>query len=317
MWLRGDCCVEGFFSKSFLGVMEGMERDVKEGGGDAETEQGGVENVLQDAVQLQTGAGKGLNKRMSWASGMKEEESPGKKAAKRRMSMKNRRVSFAPDPELTMIHTFVKDDGSSPLPATREDQHYGNGLSGRGTREIGDITAGLPTLGELAEEEEEDINVQDVGIGNQQQGYEYAYGATAEDMTHSITAAVPRLGELLEEDELGGYQPDSFGIMQGKETGMNDPDVMASPPVMAGSGSMAGLVSPGALDGGHTVDESKYSPEIGGSEPGEGGAQENKWGFVPGTEDTLDLDLKGHGMFFSLVEYCRKFPGFMLLFPLG
>ena len=290
VWLRGNT----FVSKFFVGVMEGTERDVKEVGGDAETEQGGVENVLQDAVQLQTGAGKGLNKRMSWASGMKEEDSPGKKAAKRRMSMKNRRVSFAPDPELTMIHTFVKDDGSSPLPPSREDGHYANEVGERGPREIGDITAGLPTLGELAEEEEEDINV------GQQQGYqgEYAYGSAAEDMTHSITAAVPRLGELLEEDELGGYQPENVGIMQGKETGMDDPDIMASPPVMAGPGSMVGLVSPGVLDGGHTVDESKYSPEIGGSEAGEGGAQENKWGFVPGTEDTLDMDLKEHGMFF-------------------
>ena len=270
---------------------------MNEGEVEAEAAKGGMETVLQDAVQMQTGGRKGQNKRMSWAGGMKEEDSPGKKAAKRRMSMRNRRVSFAPDPELTMIHTFVKDDGSSPLPATREDHRYANGLGER-MREIGDITAGLPTLGELAEEEEEEG--QDVG---QQQGYhqeDYAY-VPAEDMTHSITAAVPRLGELLEEDELGGYQPDEgVATMQGKQTGMDDPDVMASPPVMAGPGSMVGLASPvypGVLEGGNALDESKYSPEIGGSETGEGGTQAKKWGFVPGTEDTLDMDLKGHGKF--------------------
>lgn len=32
--------------------------------------------------------------------------SPAKRLAKRRQSMRNRRVSFAPDPELTMVHTF-------------------------------------------------------------------------------------------------------------------------------------------------------------------------------------------------------------------
>jgi hypothetical protein len=34
--------------------------------------------------------------------------SPAKRLAKRRQSMRNRRVSFAPDPELTMVHTFEK-----------------------------------------------------------------------------------------------------------------------------------------------------------------------------------------------------------------
>ena len=112
----------------------------------------------------------------------------------------------------------------------------------------------------MAEEEEEEG--QDVG---QQQGYhqeDYAY-VPAEDMTHSITAAVPRIGELLEEYELGGYQPDEgVATMQGKQTGMDDPDVMASPPVMAGPGSMVGLASrvyPGVLEGGIALVESMYN----------------------------------------------------------
>lgn len=160
--------------------------------------------------------------------------------SKRRMSMKNRRVSFAPDPELTMIREFEKDEGQSPLHTLANvdvNHHQAEPMmisppteSVVGYRtSIGDITAGLPTLGELAEEEEEEEekNIGHQGIFQYQQ---------ATDVTQNVTAAVPGLGELVEEDI--------------------------------------------QLDG---------KPDV---------TEENKWGFLPGNDDTMDLDLKGHGRMF-------------------
>ncbi len=180
--------------------------------------------------------------------------------SKRRMSMKNRRVSFAPDPELTTIREFEKEEErESP---TAEGQHgvvqlpegdpmmisppqvptsgFGNPSNGRVS--FGDITAGLPTLGELAEEEEQG-DMPDgafgtvVGAGNVAQHYEqYQH-------QDNVTHQVPGLGALLEEDEI---LEDSLG--------------------KANEQQPAG--------------------------------QENKWGFMPGNDDTLDVDLKGHGRMF-------------------
>lgn len=169
--------------------------------------------------------------------------------------MKNRRVSFAPDTELTMIRTFEKDDGMTPPGMTsgvgselkREAEQAGEDpmiispppMDADYTNKVGDITAGLPSLGDLAEEEEEQ------------------YHAHAHD---NVTAAVPGLATLLEEDAM---MDDCL-----KE---NKEDVMPSPPVQT-------------------------SPD--GRKSVEGAKQENKWGFMPGDDDTLDVDLKGHGRMF-------------------
>ncbi|WPT12075.1 hypothetical protein PSENEW3n2_00003733 [Picochlorum sp. SENEW3] len=174
--------------------------------------------------------------------------------SKRRMSIKNRRVSFAPDTELTMIRTFEKDDGMTPpgvatggvLELKREAEPVGEDpmiispppMGADYTNKVGDITAGLPSLGDLAEEEEQ-------------------YHAHAHD---NVTAAVPGLATLLEEDAM---MDDCL-----KE---NKEDVMPSPPVQ-------------------TSPDARKSVE--------GAEQENKWGFMPGDDDTLDVDLKGHGRMF-------------------
>lgn len=155
--------------------------------------------------------------------------------SKRRMSMKNRRVSFAPDPELTMIREFEKDEGQSPMntmPNTLINYQAEPMVISPPTEpvagyraSIGDITAGLPTLGELAEEEEEVVEEEGI-IGHPE---------TA-DITQNVTAAIPGLGALVEED----IQLDD-------------------------------------------------KPEV---------TEENKWGFMPGNDDTMELDLKGHGRMF-------------------
>ena len=134
--------------------------------------------------------------------------------SKRRMSMKNRRVSFAPDPELTTIREFEKEERESPSLQEQQGvaqlpegdpmmisppQVPASGFGNPSNRRVsfGDITAGLPTLGELAEEEEHG----DVPVG--------AFGtAGAADVARqyqdldNVTHQVPGLGALLEEDEI-------------------------------------------------------------------------------------------------------------------
>ena len=152
--------------------------------------------------------------------------------SKRRMSVKNRRVSFAPDTELTMVRTFEKDLEQSPgvmmpmggvgeeeLPQG-EPMMVSPPMAPSHRVSMGEITSGLPTLGELAEEEEHEPFVHD-----------------------NVTAGVPRLGMLLEEDIM-------YEEYNKKEQGEEEVN------------------------------------------------QENKWGFMPGNDDTLDLDLKGHGKMF-------------------
>ena len=175
--------------------------------------------------------------------------------SKRRMSMKNRRVSFAPDPELTTIREFEKEERESPSLQEQQGvaqlpegdpmmisppQVPASGFGNPSNRRVsfGDITAGLPTLGELAEEEEHG----DVPVG--------AFGtAGAADVAQqyqdldNVTHQVPGLGALLEEDEI--------------------------------------------------LEES-----IGKANQQQPARQENKWGFMPGNDDTLDVDLKGHGRMF-------------------
>ena len=174
--------------------------------------------------------------------------------SKRRMSMKNRRVSFAPDPELTTIREFEKEEGESPVaqqgvaqlpegdpmmisPPQMQTGGFGNPPNGRVS--FGEITAGLPTLGELAEEEEEEEHG-DVPAG----GFGTAgAGEVGQQYQDDVTHQVPGLGALLEEDEI--------------------------------------------------LEESLAKAN--GEQPA---YQENKWGFMPGNDDTLDVDLKGHGRMF-------------------
>lgn len=174
--------------------------------------------------------------------------------SKRRMSMKNRRVSFAPDPELTTIREFEKEERESPVaqqgvaqlpegdpmmisPPQMPTGGFGNPPNGRVS--FGEITAGLPTLGELAEEEEEEEHG-DVPAG----GFGTAgAGEVGQQYQDDVTHQVPGLGALLEEDE-----------------------------ILEESLAKANREQPAY--------------------------QENKWGFMPGNDDTLDVDLKGHGRMF-------------------
>ncbi len=176
--------------------------------------------------------------------------------SKRRMSMKNRRVSFAPDPELTTIREFEKEEHASPAANVGgvhaqqlEQLPEGEPMMispvqqlpvANGRVSFGDITAGLPTLGELAEEEETETETETVRLGGglqQQQG--------AQVVQHDdITRQVPGLGALLEEDE--------------------------------------------------RLEEEIHDYNA----PNNAQNASSKWGFVPGNDDTLDVDLQGHGRLF-------------------
>ena len=260
--------------------------------------------VLNMSLMYSSSKLQNSQKRDRQSVGMYSTESPTKRTQKRRMSMKNRRVSFAPDPELTMIHTFEKDEMTHASPLVEQGDKEDAQMQ---QRVMGDITAGLPSLGELAEEEEEAYFAQQ----QMEERGELEDHAQMEEKYQShdigydnVTASVPGLGQLLEED------------MQMEELerpgGSPGHELMASPPVAKGSS----VVSPGPIN------EDDYSPLIEGeSQPHgaattpisaagtpsnsfglrqpdgteKGNSQENKWGFVPGNDDTLEVDLKGHG----------------------
>lgn len=289
----------------------------EQGGGGAAEGSAAVVNAIDDSAAAEVEGGRvvlqevvnagGVDRKRVSMSGMgKGDHSPGGKARqqKRRMSMKNRRVSFAPDPELTMIHTFVKEDQSTP-----EMGGFGGALQGGAQQEepralMGDITASLPSLGELAEEEEErerggnerEEAVAARGVG----GYNDYQDHTISNITNpyagidNVTAFIPQLGDLLEEDEmLDGGAP-----MVGQGNGSL---LMASPPVQQATvqqpevqQQLSPLVQP---EYGLKAAHSGSSAHDGDDKETGSVAQENKWGFLPGTDDTMDMDLQGHGTF--------------------
>lgn len=299
------------------------------------------------------------------------------------MSMKKdrRRVSFAPDPELTMVHTFEKviiqririnlhknktwivikqniptylllqdDDQSAgrPSPAVFEkidesrqvlaptsttlpsdtfpgplplsspqeaDMEITMELTGNQPSH-GDITASLPSLAAIAEADElyhESNN--DLAPGN-------------------ITASIPGLAALLEEDEKA-YQPTDNIFLpkhrrsssQGPAGFLADPSgAVSSPPVSfvpalsvsAHATAPSPVQSPSIninLPDNTSNDNNTMTMDIAGTTTSHGLAAEgrhegqaSKWGFVPGDDDTMDMDLRGHGRsFMGDTTYSRMY----------
>ncbi|KAL4525028.1 hypothetical protein Ndes2526B_g07208 [Nannochloris sp. 'desiccata'] len=254
--------------------------------------------------------------------------SPAKRLAKRRQSMRNRRVSFAPDPELTMVHTFETDDyhpgAMSPafppkiseeepsaaqkphspqdmditqhLKAVQEEepvqQEADAAWNAMLASEPGDITAAVPSLGALAEADELEDLVRTDGPDMQQ------FVAADYD---NVTGAVPRLGALLEEDE---EDEEIFLGRAAAETGVDMEMTVALGAVLTKNVDNQEYPSPisqqAAADGNNTDNittggllRSTPSP-TNASEVREEG-QANKWGFIPGDDDTMELDLEEHG----------------------
>lgn len=274
------------------------------------------------------------------------------------MSKKDRRrVSFAPDPELTMIHHFEKvrrahgreclaqagtlyapahrspcralqpqdDDNSaghpsplgaapSPDPPARASARRSSGPpdspggqvnmdltltvgQARAAEEdvvwggfaAGDVTAALPSLGDLVRVDEEENNF--AGADAAQPG--------------NITAAIPRYGALVEEDEEGGGAADHDGMdltmpVDGAVPAPAGTDGAAATPEAApAAGATALPGSPDLLDMFAPSPAPPSAPAAAADDPSSAlrpsSAQVGKWGFVPGDDDTMNLDLELHG----------------------
>lgn len=141
---------------------------------------------------------------------------------------------------------------------------------------IGEITAALPSLGALAEADE----LEDA-VGKPL----YAISAFGSD----ITASVPGLGDLLAEDEAAEPASNVPAAMPETSAEMD----MATGNLLAMGG--AGEATPASMQRVQlpAEDPATVSPAAHSDVHPTGLA--NKWGFVPGDDDTMDLDLKGHG----------------------
>ncbi|KFM27911.1 hypothetical protein F751_5949 [Auxenochlorella protothecoides] len=220
-------------------------------------------------------------RRMSAIDGTPTRLQPKRKAKDRR------RVSFAPS--LTSVQFFNKDeDNSGELAPGRsrfgvpdipqgpwEDQEPSATVTAevpppspmdvsmeltepwqRETQPADEVTASVPSLGDLLSSEP--------------------------DATESITAAVPGLSSLVNESR------EEVALTQAPEAGPvpdgADMDVTLLDGLAGGSGAQG-------------QEEESVQPSPGLSEDGneQGPALASKWGFNPGCEDTMDLNLELHG----------------------
>lgn len=196
------------------------------------------------------------------------------------------------------------------------------GEGGLGTwrsRVLGEVTAALPSLGALAEADELEDELQGrLGAGGEAgwEGLEPTVNLTA-----SITAALPGLKDLVAEDEDA-----TAGMDLTEPTGHV---LQAQQPQQAAAGVVAGAAVPvaGALLRPSAAEQVEQQEEqahgaatAAGWEAGQvqqeaqplgvtrmsSGSDElaagrkvasmvNKWGFAPGQEDTLDINLEMHG----------------------
>ncbi|EFN59398.1 hypothetical protein CHLNCDRAFT_56732 [Chlorella variabilis] len=294
------------------------------------------------------------------------EASPVKKQQRKKPSKKDRRrVSFAPDPELTLVHHFEKDDdyasnsgGKGRVVVQYEEdepsmaaqraqpdaQHpalvgdAGAGASGayrpgfwnktvpensplsdgmpldspgmvsmeltQPTVQLqaaaaapgpGDVTAGLPSLGALADADEwwEDAQgaPEQAAVAAGWAGA--AASAAAANATANITAALPGLGALVAEDEDA-----TAGMDLTLPTGRvleHHPHPALAPAEAApeGGAELEPTARVAAAEPARKERLSSGTDELATGVAAK--AQMSKWGFAPGADDTLDINLEMHG----------------------
>ena len=157
----------------------------------------------------------------------------------------------------------------------------------------GEVTAALPSLGALAEADEWELEAE--AMQQQQQ--------VADHLAGNITAALPGLGDLVEEDEGGGTAGIGMDLtvpagrvlehhLQQQQQQLEQSPAAIHPALAAeeadaGAAELEPTLAVGRLSVG------------GGGSAGRSTAgkarQLNKWGFAPGQEDTLDINLEMHG----------------------
>jgi hypothetical protein len=172
-------------------------------------------------------------------------------------------------------------DITQPLEAVQEEepvqQEADAAWNAMLASEPGDITAAVPSLGALAEADElEDLVRTEPNMQH--------YAAADYD---NVTAAVPRLGALLEEDE------EEEEILVGRAAAEAGVDLEMT--VALGAMLNKDIASPAQNPS--PANENDHTGSLLRSTPSEGRVegQANKWGFVPGDDDTMELDLEEHG----------------------
>jgi hypothetical protein len=156
--------------------------------------------------------------------------------------------------------------------------------------EPGDITAAVPSLGALAEADELEDLVRTDGPGIHQ--------VVAADYDN-VTGAVPRLGALLEEDEedeeiLLGRAAAEAGVDMEMTVALgnvlkNNIDAQEIPSPTSQQAAADGNITSGSLLRSTPPPTTTTTSEVRVE------SQANKWGFVPGDDDTMELDLEEHG----------------------
>jgi Spc7 kinetochore protein len=196
-----------------------------------------------------------------------------------------------PDMDITQTLEAVQEEEPAVLP--QQEAAADAAWNAMLASEPGDITAAVPSLGALAEADElEDLIHNNDHISMQQHQFaDY----------DNVTAAVPRLGALLEEDEEEEILVGRAAAEAGVDTEMT---VAIGNVLKRNEDSISPLP---------TNNNNKYNNNENDNTTGdllrstptstttsdirvEG--QANKWGFVPGDDDTMELDLEEHGRMF-------------------
>jgi len=161
--------------------------------------------------------------------------------------------------------------------------------------EPGDITAAVPSLGALAEADELEDVVRNNGPNMHQ---------LASADYDNVTAAAPRLGALLEEDEedeeiLLGRAAAEAGVDMEMTVALGaalkkDVDAQEHPSPTTQQAAADGNTVDDITSGSLLRSTPPPSTTTSTSEVREEG-QANKWGFIPGDDDTMELDLEEHG----------------------
>ena len=177
--------------------------------------------------------------------------------------------------------------------------------------EPGDITAALPTLGDLAQaDEEEEADSEAAGFPTEKYDEEF-----------NVTASVPRLGELLEEeddlvqeakDSSYDYQepiPEENHVDDDMDITIHEQEAKEKAPSQSRQTETTSPVRSPAQHRRLSINSQNsdlVSPSVSAGTRANG--QQGKWGFVPGNDDTLDVDLKGHGrMIMGDTTYVRMY----------
>ncbi|GAB4817814.1 hypothetical protein N2152v2_004860 [Parachlorella kessleri] len=228
--------------------------------------------------------------------------------------------------EITQPVLEAQEDGMV-LEELEQDQQQGLGDTSRpgpvgawGTAAApGEVTAGLPSFGALVEEDAYDSGLE---LENRQQQLEPPGGAAWHqaaggsditlNVTQNITGGLRGLGSLVEEDEeaYAAEQPQSrpaedeptatagmdLTVAAGRVLEHSyQPNLQAAQQQAQEPDEAEGAVQPSEVDA-PTAPAGRRSST--GEQARQQAAQVNKWGFAPGGEDTLDINLELQGRMF-------------------